>query len=233
MAYRPPLIKGPVNITIAASVRSPDIRALAISAGWVGYEPIYCTINAGVDVSNLTISNIPNGLLTLINRGRIGAEINTAFGIYTRVNIAIDNAGGTIFGVGGRGGNGGALQIANGFDTSYTAVGFSGNGGRGAGFNTVSTGALTLLNAVSGEGGSTASTGGPSTGGSITTTGGSGGPGGALGQSGQAGNPGTATGNYVLLQTFPPSVGGPPGNYIDGNAYVTWLATGTRLGNAI
>lgn len=231
MAYRPWLIKGPVYITIAASVRSPDIRALAISAGWVGYEPIYCTINAGVDVSNLTIANIPSGLLTIINRGRIGAEINSAFGIYTRVNIAIDNAGGTIFGTGGRGGDGGSWRIGNAFDTSYQATGPSGVGGYGSGFTNYTP--LALLPGYPGTPGSSQVTGGPSAGGSITSTGGRGGDGGALGQSGQAGSSGSASGNYTLLQTYPPSSGGAPGNYIDGNAYVTWIATGTRLGNAI
>ncbi len=231
MRIRKRYIKGPVNITIAASVRSPDIRALAITAGWVGYEPIYCTINAGVDVSNLTIANIPSGLLTIINRGRIGAEINSAFGIYTRVNIAIDNAGGTIFGTGGRGGDGGAWRIGNAFDTSYQATGPSGVGGYGSGFSNYTP--LALLPGYPGTPGSSQATGGPSTGGSITSTGGRGGDGGALGQSGQAGSSGSASGNYTLLQIYSPYPGGAPGNYIDGNAYVTWLATGTRLGNAI
>jgi hypothetical protein len=232
MAYRPPLIKGPVYITIAASVRSPDFRALAISAGWIGYEPLYCTINAGVDVSNLTIANIPNGLLTIINRGRIGAEISTGFGIYTRTNISIDNAGGTIFGIGGRGGSGGALRIANTFDNSFQATGLPGTGGIGGGFSNYTP--LVLLGGSPGASGSSVATGGPSSGGaSPVSTGGAGGSGGAIGVSGASGQAGSATGSYTLIQTFNPSAGDPPGNYIDGNAYVTWIATGTRLGNAI
>lgn len=231
MRFVPLLIKAPLYLTIAASVRSPSIASLAYSAGWSGYEPIICTINAGVDVSNLTISGIPSGILTIVNKGRIGAEINTPFGIYTRTAISIDNQG-TIFGIGGTGGAGGALRIGNSFDTGYQATGEGGSGGRGAGFSDYLP--LTFLNAVLGGAGSSRSTGGPSTGGGTpVSTGGTGGNGGALGQSGQAGVAGTATGNYTLLQTYPPGAGSPPGNYIDGNVYVTWISTGTRLGGAI
>ena len=46
---------GNAVITIGASVRSPDIAALARSAGWNGSGRIVCTINAGVDVASLNI----------------------------------------------------------------------------------------------------------------------------------------------------------------------------------
>ena len=231
MAYRPLLIKGPVYFNIAASVRSPDIRALAISAGWVGYEPLSCTINAGVDVAALSIANIPSGLLTIINRGRIGAMVGGAFGLYTRTLINIDNAGGTIFGAGGAGGTGGSLRIQNPNSPSYYAAGDGGAGGAGAGFTTTST--LTLQPASNGDPGRSETLGGSSVGGIGVSTGGRGGNGGAIGQSGASGESGTASGNYNLIQVFSPGAGQPAGNYVDGNAYINWLATGTRLGNAI
>jgi len=231
MAHRPFLLKGPVYITIAASVRSPDIRALAISAGWVGYEQLYCTINVGVDVAALSIANIPSGLLTIVNRGRIGAMVGGAFGLYTRTLINIDNAGGTIFGAGGAGGTGGSLRIQNPNSPSYYAAGDGGAGGAGAGFTTTST--LTLQPAGTGDSGQSETLGGSSVGGIGVSTGGRGGNGGAIGQPGASGESGTASGNYNLIQVFPPGAGQPAGNYVDGNAYINWLATGTRLGNAI
>lgn len=231
MAYRPPLIKGPVYITIAASVRSPDIRALAISAGWVGYEPIYCTINAGVDVAALSIANIPSGLLTILNRGRIGAMVGGAFGLYTRTAINLDNTGGTMFGAGGVGGMGGSLRIQNPNSPSFFASGDGGAGGAGSGFTT--SGTLLLQAAVSGDSGRSETLGGSSVGGIGVSTGGRGGNGGAIGMPGAGGESGTATGNYNLIQTFAPGTGQPAGNYVDGLAYINWLAFGTRLGKAI
>lgn len=231
MAYRPLLIKGPVYFTIAANVRSPDLRALAISAGWVGYEALYCTIPAGVDVAALNIGDIPSGLLTIINRGRIGGLVNGTAGLYTRVGINIDNAGGTIFGRGGAGGMGGSLLIQNTNSPTYYASGDGGSGGSGAGFN--NSGSVTLVAAQSGSAGSSQTLGGPSVGGTGVSTGGRGGDGGAIGQPGANGGSGTATGNYNLIQVYEPGAGGAAGNYVDGQAYINWVATGTRLGNAI
>ena len=232
MAYRPLVIKGPVYFNIAANVRSPDIRALAISAGWVGFEPLFCTITSGVDVAAINISNIPSGLLTIINRGRIGGLVDGTPGLYTRIAINIDNAGGTIFGNGGTGGIGGTLLIQNPSSPTFYATGTPGNGAAGAGFS--NTGTLTLVAAQSGSSGSSQTLGGASTGGPMgVSTGGRGGNGGAIGQPGESGQSGTATGTYNLIQVYQPGAGLPAGNYVDGQAYINWLATGTRLGNAI
>lgn len=232
MRIRKRYIKGPVNISITASVRSPDIRALAISAGWAGYEAIYCTILAGVDVAALNISNIPSGMLTILNRGRIGGLVDGTPGLYTRIAINIDNAGGTIFGNGGTGGIGGTLLIQNPSSPTFYATGTPGNGAAGAGFS--NTGILTLVAAQSGSSGSSQTLGGASTGGPMgVSTGGRGGNGGAIGQPGESGQSGTATGAYNLIQIYQPEAGLPAGNYVDGQAYINWLATGTRLGNAI
>ena len=46
------------RIVISATVRSPDIRALALAAGWDGAGQIECVINAGVDVAALSLSLI-------------------------------------------------------------------------------------------------------------------------------------------------------------------------------
>ncbi|MGF6212321.1 hypothetical protein ABIE32_002192 [Comamonas sp. 4034] len=232
MAYRPPLIKGPVYITIAASVRSPDIRALAISAGWIGYEQLYCTVNAGVDVATLTVANIPDYLLTIINRGRIGGVINSGTGIYTRTRIAIDNSAGTIFGGGGKGGDGGDGSVWLTYDpNTYYANGTGGIGGPGQGFST--SGPVTVVSNNAKYPGTTGSTERSGSGTGVAYGGASGLPG-LFGQAGANGDPGsfTGTGGYNGSWT-PGKAGGVAGAYVDGSSYVTWIANGTRLGSAI
>ncbi|MCD2168062.1 hypothetical protein LPW39_23350, partial [Comamonas koreensis] len=112
---------GHVSMAIAASVRSPDIAALARARGWNGSGQITCTINAGVDVASLNIAGIPHDRLTIINRGRMGGVVNGGTAIYTRIRIRIDNTLGTIFGGGGAGGNGAWKAIFRG--TGYVATG--------------------------------------------------------------------------------------------------------------
>ncbi|MEG0976458.1 MAG: hypothetical protein RSF42_17300 [Comamonas sp.] len=231
MAYRPWLIKGPVYITIAASVRSPDIEALARAQGWNESGLIICTINSGVDVATLSIpSTIPNGVLMIINNGRIGGVFNSGTALTVRTNITVVNNG-TIFGGGGKGGNGATKYIFRG--TGYVANGYGGSGGDGGGFSPA--GAVTLLPWAYGQLGTSQTVGGPSLGGSTsgTATGGRGGNGGAIGVAGATGSYGTTSVTFDTQNDSAVGVGKAAGNYIDGNAYVTWLATGTRLGNAI
>lgn len=235
MAYRPPLIKGPVYFTIAASVRSPDIRALAISAGWQGYEAIYCTINAGVDVATLTIPNsIPSGLLTIINNGRIGGVFNSGTALTVRSNTTVINNG-TICGGGGLGGSGGSGHVFYSYSSNvYPINGSAGWGGRGQGFS--STGSVTVLAQEGGSAGVYAQYSGAVLGGQVKpwAQGGVGGTGGAWGAAGGGGDSASIGGSYDgNSYTASPSSGAPAGNYIDGNAYVTWQVAGTRLGNAI
>ena len=228
MAYRPPLIKGPVYITIAASVRSPDIQALAISAGWVGYEPLYCTVNAGVDVATLTVANIPDYLLTVVNRGRIGGVSNGGTGLVAAIKFNLDNTGGIIFGGGGQGGQGQNVNIFRG--TGYVAVGTGGSGGSGAGFNGANP--PVMLTASSGSSGSSQTVGGPNIGGTTqgTATGGSGGSGGAIGMAGNNGGPASTSGSFETSTYYGTTTGEPAGYAIDGIANVNILATGSILG---
>lgn len=224
---------GSVSITIAASVRSPDIAALARSQGWNGVGMITCTVNAGVDVASLSISGIPHDCLTIINKGRIGGVFNSGTGLYTRTRIRIDNSAGTIFGGGGLGGQGQSVTIFRG--TGYTATGSGGAGGNGAGFN--ASGTPVMQGAASGSSGTSQTVGGPSIGGTTqgTATGGTGGSGGAIGVAGQVGGTASASGTYESINYTPPTpaVGAAPGAYLDGSSYVTWIANGSRLGNAI
>lgn len=228
MAYRPWLIKGPVYITIAASVRSPDIRALAISAGWVGYEQLYCTVNAGVDVATLTVANIPDWLLTLVVRGRVGGTYNSGTGLVATSKFNLDNAGGVIFGGGGEGGTGQNVTIFRG--TGYSGTGNGGSGGLGAGFN--GSNPPVMLNATSGSSGTSQSVGGPAIGGSTQgiAYGGSGGWGGAIGVQGSGGYDGSTSGSFESQYRTGPSSGSLAGYAIDGIANVNILAAGSILG---
>jgi len=224
---------GNAVFTIAASVRSPDIAALARSAGWNGSGRIVCTINASVEVATLNITGIPHDCLTIINKGRIGGVINGGTGLYTRTRIRIDNSAGTIFGGGGLGGQGQSVTIFRG--TGYTATGSGGAGGNGAGFNT--SGTPVMQGVVAGASGTSQTVGGPSIGGTTqgTATGGTGGTGGAIGVAGQVGGTASASGTYESINYTPPTpaVGAAAGAYLDGSSYVTWIANGSRLGNAI
>ncbi|MEJ5030007.1 hypothetical protein [Comamonas sp. MYb69] len=228
MGYRPPLIKGPVFITIAASVRSPDIRALAISAGWVGYEPLYCTINSGVDVATLTVADIPDYLLTIVNRGRIGGTTNSGTGMVAAIKFNLDNAGGTIFGGGGLGGTGQTVTIFRG--TGYSATGSGGSGGNGAGFTAANPPAF--LSSQAGGNGGSQSVGGPVIGGSSSgvASGGRGGTGGAIGMNGEGGYDGSTSGSFESQNRTGPSSGSLAGYAIDGMANVNILAAGSILG---
>lgn len=228
MAYRPPLIKGPVYITIAASVRSPDIQALAISAGWVGYEPLYCTVNVGVDVATLTVANIPDYLLTVVNRGRIGGIYNSGTGLVATAKFNLDNAGGIVFGGGGEGGTGQTVTIFRG--TGYSGTGNGGSGGIGAGFNTANP--PVMLNASSGNSGTSQTVGGPAIGGSTqgVAYGGTGGSGGSIGVQGATGSDGSTSGSFESQYRTGPGSGSLAGYAIDGIANVNILAAGSILG---
>lgn len=193
---------------------------------------IECVINPGVDVATLSISGIPDDVLHVINNGRIGGVINSGTGLYTRIRIRVTNNG-TIFGGGGRGGNGGGASYSYSGGTSDSAQG--GVGGNGAGFTTSSTVSMVARDT------SPAPTSGTyvSYAGAIFpgdtrpwAQGGFGGSGGGIGVAGLSGGAGSSGGTGAIA----PDSGAPgtaAGYYVDGNSFITWLATGTRLGRVI
>lgn len=119
--------------------------------------------------------------------------------------ITVDNTDGLIYGGGGGGGSG--LIYVGGFWTTS-----SGGGGAGSAVG------LKGINAVNGSG---AQNGTLDAGGAGDTGGGTGG--GAGGSPGTAGANGTGTGTLK-------GVGGAAGKAVVGNSFITWTATGTRLG---
>ena len=164
------------------------------------------------------------------HRGRPGSAGGTGIAISSPVSI---NNAGTIAGGGGGGGGGGWGQnnvpTPKGFNTSFPS---GGGGGGGAGSIVGAGGA--------GGGGGDGNNGTPANPGSAgtSTTGGAGGAttpasisipctGGAGGARGTAGSPGQPG----QPSNSPAQAGGAAGFYVTGNASVTWIATGTRIGS--
>lgn len=171
----------------------------------------------------------PNG--TFGGSGGVGGGGGNA--VYVNRPTVITNNG-TLAGGGGGGGGGGA-SVGPIFKGSFGASG-GGGGGGGAGFNGGGAGAGGsrsgpsggLPGSPGGVGTSPAGGGGGAGGVSGTVIGGPGGAGGGQGAGGAPGNIGpspTAPGSRA-----PGGGGGGAGNYIVGNPFVTYPATGTRKG---
>jgi hypothetical protein len=225
-----------ILVKIAASVRAPNIAALATAQGWDGSQLIQVTINSGVDVAALSISGIGANLLHIINNGRIGGIRGVGngdaggTGLYTRTPIRITNNG-TMFGAGGSGGRGEGAAIAK--NGSYLEA-TGGYGGFGAGFRDQTT--VVFDASISGGSGMNVAYEGAIGGGQERPYANSagGGAGGAMGQPGGSGSSGAGYGgSYDGGSIIPGQSGGLAGYYVDGNAYITWLVTGTRLGRVI
>lgn len=222
------------SFTISTNQTNGNLRTLAINAGWNQSSKLVATINAGVYVSSnstgtpgLTISGSFPGGVDLINNGFIigmggaGANLNGS-AVSARNNgspgglalsvasaVSITNNG-TIGGGGGGGGTGGGY---------FNACDGAWYGGVGGGGRTGTT------NSAGGNGGGTVPNGSAGTlsapgAGSVANYAGRGGTGGQWGTAGNAGNNSTYTGGG----------GGAAGGAISGNANITWVATGTRLG---
>lgn len=243
-----------ISLTIAANAQNWQLTSYLAAAGYtgsrVGLSDITVTINAGVYVgatSTGVYALYLNGTaagdrITLINNGTIigaggnggqasaygGGYINspTAGGpaLYVPVAATVQNNG-ALYGGGGGGGQGGwgilSITIYLGTTNSYASSG--GGGGGGAGYNPGAGGAGGTggtYNGRAGAAGTTLAGGAGGAGGGGTGT-----AGGKGGDPGQAGTGGTAAGSYYI------NPGAAAGNYVVGNANVTWTATGTRAGN--
>jgi hypothetical protein len=218
------------------------------------------TINSGVSIGSggtgsyamlVPASFNPGDTVTIVNNGTIvgaggsgGAGSSNGTGcngagagsaLYVNRPTTVTNNG-TVASGGGGGGGGG-------YSTRGCCTGRSvgGGGGGGAGSNFGSGGPAVnngppAQHPSPGNPGSpgTANTGGGGGSGQTWTgprgsnsgQGGSGGSGGGLGSPGSTGG----TGNSTNSPTGAGGAGGSTGNYITGNPFVTWPATGTRLG---
>ncbi|WP_157667599.1 hypothetical protein [Comamonas serinivorans] len=229
------------TLTIASSVYAPNIRALAIAAGWDEEELLVVNITAPiVGALNLGSTPFPGGVTlnigassTILGRrgaaGRTGAYHGTAGGpaLTTRVFVTVNNAG-EIAGGGGGGGMGATVGIQV-EERSRSVVG--GNGGAGAGLEL---GGTTQMSAQSGvDSGPRQWSYSSITFASGWAEGGDGGDGGGLGEAGAQGTGGSFGGDVSSYSRSEWGFGAAAGAAVDGNSYVTWQSAGTRRGALI
>jgi len=224
----------PINITLSASAYNYDVYANRGGSYVAGISDITVTVAPGVYIGStstatyaMTVSSSFNAgdTVTIINNGTIegmggagGAAIfaanpgNVGLGGGNALSVArattIQNN--SIIAGGGGGGGGGA-----GYTPNKGGSDWGGGGGGGAGYNPGAGGAGPY-------GGSSGTlTAGGVGGSSPYTTGGTGG-----GQGSAGGSGGAISG----ANPRPGGAGGAAGYYLVGTSFVTWTATGTRLG---
>lgn len=213
------------TLNITTSVASPDIHQLALTAGWSGTSPLIVNFNCPY-VNSLRLDGsktFPAGLTLNIASGCwIGGVINSGAAMYIRVPVTVNNAG-TIAGGGGKGGGGG---VGFAYYGSTTVTAYGGSGGNGQGF--ANTSSLTISPPASGAAGEYKSA--TVVGGTCWAKGGTGAVGGPWGQQGGVGGYSSYGGVTTGGSASTGDTGNSAGNYVNGISYVTWSATGTRLG---
>lgn len=217
---------GEFVLNITSNVANPDIPALATAAGWNGSGFLKVNITAAL-VNRLVLLNtwsFPSGLEIEISSGtRVGGGV----ALTTQIPVSIRNLG-IISGQGGTGGRGGRTFFTYA-GNYYNAEG--GDGGTGQRF--LNDTSLTIVGPTSGSAGGYFEYSGPVFGGDTRPYcyGGNGGAGGTWGASGVNGSYGSVGGSYDSSGTeIAPTAGTNPANSVVGNSFITWLATGTRLG---
>lgn len=157
--------------------------------------------------------------------------------IFAEVPIYIDNTNGEIWGGGGGGGGGGSAYSTFGAPfLPSNAGGGGGGGGAGTIFGSAGGGGITkefgaphaVFGSAGANGSSTAAGSGGARGTLILLLGGAGGAGGGPGLAGAAGA--NASGGNTSNGTG--GSAGAAGNYITGNAFVSWIDNGDQRGGA-
>lgn len=239
--------------TISSNQTDLNLRTWALANGWNGTAQATITVGSGVIISGsvqgnstaaLTIDGSWPGGITLINSGVIagrggtggaGGSASSTNGVNgniggtaltVSVSASVNNAG-TIAGGGGGGGGGGlSLGGAPGGDDSVISYYGGCGGGGGASSNTTAAGGAAGSNGglpgASGNAGGSGTYNSAGLGGTKTlhASGGNGGSWGATGSNGGAGS-------------YTAGLGGAGGRAVNGNASITWIATGTRLGSIV
>ncbi len=245
------------SVTISSSTNNVDFRTLIINAGWNGTSVVTATvtINSGVYIGSSSTSSpaftisgsFPGGsVLNLINNGHISGAgaaggTNTAYNTFTAagtggtalsVSVAVNiTNNGYIWGGGGGGGAGHSYSYTSTYGGSLY---FGGSGGGGGG-TTAGTRATATAGGAGAQGKPAPSAGGTGGAGGNPGAGAQGGKGTGLGAGGGGGggSPGYSGGKGGSNASAKAGqAGGTPGYYVTGNSNVTWLAAGTRLGQA-
>ena len=229
------------------SLANPNIRQLAINAGWNQSAKLIVNINADINTINLTAGlSFPGGIrLNILAGRRVGGvcgnynyqvpRVDGGPAIFTRVPVEINNLG-TLSGGGGRGGRGSSnyVQQSGVSGSAGRTISKQGLGGDGQGYLTPT--GTTVFARTDGYYPPRATYSGDVIGGTASWV--IGGKGNFGGNWGEAGFPGLSDAEYGGAYSnsgvsIPAEAGGLAGAYVDGNAYVTWVATGTRLGRVI
>ena len=211
--------QGVFAYTLSANSVRPNLRTLAIAAGWNQSARVRVNITAAL-INEIPLGSLsfPGGLEIVIAAGVfIGTDGTSGAGLSTAIPVTVTN-GGTIAGAGGFGGRGEEFYYNDG-SVKYVSGGAGGAGQRFA------TGSTTILAAQAGANGQSVNFNGFD-----GATGGKGGNGGNWGSAGQSGGYGVDDSNGIVLGSIPPQAGFGPGAAVSGNSLITWLTTGTRLG---
>lgn len=234
-----------IALTISSNTYNYDVYANRGPTYSPGNSQITVTISPGIQVGSTSAGTYalsvpsafsPTDTVTIVNNGTIagmgggggpatlaalnptgpgtgipGSNGGNAVLISRPTTITNNNL---IFGGGGGGGGGGSRLSTFGAQRNR-----GGGGGGGAGFNGGGGGSSPAPNANGAGSPGTVPAGG--VGGPGGSTGGAGGAGGGQGANGVGGNSSPTSGG---------GAGGTTGNYVVGNPFVTWPATGTRLG---
>lgn len=242
--------------TISSNQTAANLATLATAAGWNGSSQLIATIGSGVYLSSnstgtpgLTVSGSFPGGVSLINNGYIigmggaggrgggtnaGAAGSTG-GLALSVSSAISITNNGTIGGGGGGGGGGQSRYLNFYGNNYWGGG-GGGGGRSGATNSAGGGGgpgyipsnpgLNVSGNAGGAGTSSSAGSGGAGANQDGRVGGSGGNGGGWGSSGSSG--GNSSGDGTT--GFGAYGGGGGGGAVSGNANITWVAFGTRLG---
>jgi|688.fasta_scaffold298710_2 hypothetical protein len=237
--------------TISSNQTNANLRTLAVNAGWNQSSKVVATINGGIYISSngtgtpaLTVNGSFPGGVSLVNNGLIigmggaggngrssnGSGTNgSAGGLALAVSVAVSITNSGTIGGGGGGGGGGAFRIASAGKDSDGYAGGGGGGGRSSaaansvpGSGGTASGFRFNYNGYSGTAGTVSANG---SGGGYNGGGGLGGAGGGWGAAGSSGGNGSI--GYIAVAA---TSGGAAGGAVTGNANITWVSTGTRLG---
>jgi hypothetical protein len=243
--------------TISTNQVDYNLNTALTAAGWNGLIPVVVNITIASAVQftasantipAFTVGVLPTGSSVYITNngyivGRGGQGVGKGFPTQTSYNltapatangglalsvssaVSIDNTNGTIGGGGGGGGAGGA-QSADCSCDGCGGVGLAGMGvgGSGAGFGTAGSGYQNWQNNSQYTTAISTLAGGLTTASTKNATGGIG------GTLGVAGGTGTGSSACGYVNQSGPGTGGAAGACTSGNANITWVANGIRLG---
>jgi hypothetical protein len=210
-----------ITVTVPGTVGSANTGsyAMLVPSGFSPGDTVTIVNNGVIQGAGGAGGGGGNGSPSGATAGAGGAPGGSA--LYVNRPVTIQNNNTIASGGGGGGGGGAAFNNTGGKSPTIFTYG-GGGGGGGSGTNGGGGGAAGSGQPVAagvGGGGTSGGGGGGGVGGG-NTSGGPGGAGGGRGSGGAGGTPRTAPGGG----------GGGTGNYIVGNGFVTWTATGTRQG---